>query len=703
VVSAHRAVDAVPENLAGAPAPPDLRPHRPAAVSDGSGPVTLRDRVARRIPVHPSDRRSPMARWRARHFLVGSEGARRYLAPGLTLPQFFARLEQHGVPYAVLRWFENLPEVEPGEDVDLLVEDAYLELVHSLLLPRPLRRDSQPFDVYTVSGLPGSDFLEVPYLPPSFARELLAGVDRVGGLYRVPNPEHHFVSLAYHALYHKGYASGLRSDTGAGGGPRAGDHDYEAILAGLAEQLGAPMVPTLESLDEFLAGLGLRPPMDTLDKLRRGNPWLFDRFFAGLSPVEPVWDGLAVFVVRERAAWQVELITREIDRHGFEVLEVVRLDRSRREAAERRIRGGNWERGPWAVSGGGPAAYVIAYDVAPRVDPADPGTRANLRIAEAKAMVRDRLLQGLTADELYNPLHSSDNPRQSLEYLDVLADPELVERIRHAASALLETCAMPYPVVRELGENLPARRARVAVVDHPVHGHCACKIYRPGAIRYFERELRARTEFADLALMPGLLEHGENWLLTPLYRDDGRQVQRRMPFMTVYRDEVQLRAWTMRALAEFARALHERGTFLLDLSTANLLSDPQAGLKILDLEFLQEYAEPATPLSRCYTFRGIPAAVADRYDQPLDVPLTGNGIGNQVFHPAVAGLRVRAFLRPQRPTDELRRTLVQLAWFGYYLVSRPAREAFGAASRSRRGRRAKSLLDLVMARGRQQR
>jgi hypothetical protein len=636
--------------------------------------------------------------------LLGSEGARRYLSPDLTLPGFFTRLEERGVPYAVLRWFENLPEVEAGEDIDVLIDDEHLDFVHSLLLPRPLRRDSQPFDVYTLSGLPGSDFLQVPYYPPSFARELLAGVDRVGGLYRVPNPEHYFVSLAYHAVYHKGYASGLRPGLAEDDEPRrTSDHDYEAILGGLAETLGAPMVPTLVTLDEFLAGLGLRPPMDTLDKLRSKNPWLYDRFFADLPPVEPVWEGLAVFVVRERAVERLDQIVRDVDRHGFEVLEVVRLDEPQRKNAERQIRGGNWERGPWAISGGGPAAYVIGYDVAPRLDPDDGGTHTNLRIPEAKAMVRDRLLAGLTDQELYNPLHSSDNPRQSLEYLDVLEDPALVARVRSAAEALVATCAIPYPVVKMLGEHAPGRRARVALVDHPVHGRCVCKIYRPGAIRYFERELRARTEFADLPLMPGLLEHGPNWLLTPFYSDDGRQVERRMPLMTFYRDEVQLTADAMRALAEFARALHERGMFILDLSTDNLFSDPDAGLKILDLEFLQEYAEPVTSLSRCYTFRGIPWEVADRYDQPLDVPLTGDGVGNQVFHPAVAGLPIPAFLRPERPADEARRTATQLSWWGYFAASRASMNTAVTASRTTWGRRAKKVVKLAVARGLQKR
>ena len=419
---------------------------------------SLRQRVARRIPVHPADRHSPMARWRARHFLLGSAGARRYLPPRLTLPEFFSRLEKREVPYAVLRWFEGLPQVEPGEDIDLLIDDEYLGFVHSLLLPRPMRRDSQPFDVYTVSGLPGSDFLQVPYFPPGFARELLAGVVQIGDLYRVPSPEHHFVSLAYHAVYHKGYASGLCTGTGVDVDSRPCDHDYEATIAKLSATVGNLIDPTLDSLDAFLAARGLRPPMDTLEKLRGKNRWIHERFFADLPPVEPVWEGLAVFVVRERAAEHVELIASELGRHGFEILEVIRLSEGQREAARHRIRGGNWECGPWALSGGGPGTYLVGYDVAPWLDPEDGGLHTNLRIPQAKAKARERLLQGLNPARLYNPLHSSDNPRQSLEYLDVLGDPDLVARVRDAAAALVDSCTMPYPVLSLLAPTAPARR-----------------------------------------------------------------------------------------------------------------------------------------------------------------------------------------------------------------------------------------------------
>jgi hypothetical protein len=579
---------------------------------------------------------------------------RRQLAPGLDLDEFFERLRRRGVCYVVLRWFDDLPHVDRGEDIDLLVADEDLDFVRSLMAPRRSLRTTQKFDIYSVSGLPGSDFKEVPYYGPRFAREMLERGEWLRDRYRVPSLQDHYDSLAYHALYHKGYASGL-SDGMTENARRPADHDYEAVLLALSQQLGRPLGPTLTNLDEYLADRGLRPPLDTLERLEPGNPWIRDRFFSTPEAVDEPWQGLAVFVLRDRARTQVDVAARELDRHGFELLEVVELDPLQREVVGHRVRGGNWGRGPWPLAGGDPAVYLIAYDVAPQLDELSGSRTLNRRIPPAKEHVRDRLLADVPPAARYNPIHSSDNPGQALDYLDALGCPDLTTRVAASAQRLVDSCAFPFPVVRPLGAA--ARRAQVAVVDHPVHGLSVCKVFRPGAARFFERELQARRELSDLAEVPGLLECGERWVLTPLYQDDRSHIRRVLPGDV----GAQLTPATARALARFAVALHRRGLFLLDLSTHNLVSDPTAGLKVLDLEFLQEYAPPVPEVDQSYTFRGVSAGI-DRYDVPQRTSLTRR-VGGSAFHPAVTGSSVGALLVPRRPLDGPRRALVQCGWF----------------------------------------
>lgn len=613
-----------------------------------------------------------------RRMVVPPSGPRRHLAPGLSLDGFFETLKQHDVCYVVLRWFDALPEVGKGEDIDLLVADEDLAFVRTLMAARSGVQSTQKFDIYSVSGLPGSDFNGVPYYPPRFAMVILEDGEWLRDRYRVPKLQHHYDSLAYHALYHKGYASGLSDGTSPDEVRRSSDHNYESVLTKLGSRLGQPLHPTLDSLDCYMAARGLRPPLDTLERLEPRNPWIHRRFCADQPRVDDLWEGLAVFVLRDRAQAQVDVAVRELDREGFEVLDVVELDTAQQERVSQRLRGGNWAQGPWPVSGGKPAVYVIAYDIGAHLSRIEGNRAPNMRVQLAKEQVRAHLLDRVPAQLRYNPLHSSDNPRQALDYLEALGGPDVEVRLRPLVQRLVESCTFPFPVVRSLPGH--GRRAQVAVVDHPIHGHSVCKLFRPGATRFFERELRARKDLCDLAEVPDLLESGERWLLTTLYGDDLSHIRRCLPG----KKSAQLTRDASRALARFALALHERGLFLLDLSTRNVVTDPTTGLKILDFEFLQEYRESVLEARDSYTFRGVPAG-ARGYDVP-DGTRPKKRVGGSAFRPAATGSSVESLLLPHRFLDARRRALVQLGWYLLMLLKQlyvSASTSMGATTWSR--------------------
>jgi hypothetical protein len=179
---------------------------------------------------------------------------------------------------------------------------------------------------------------------------------------------------------------------------------------------------------------------------------------------------------------------------------------------------------------------------------------------------------------------------------------------------------------------------------------------------------------ADLSPVPPLLAHGENWILSPLYRDDRSHVRRRLPGS----NEVQLTFPAARRLAEFVAELRRRGFFLRDLATHNLVTDASAGLRILDFEFLQRYPGAPPALERDYTVTG---AVRDpEVDEPLYSPRVrwDDRVHKTVFHPAVSGLGIRSFL-VRRPSWSLRLRM-EAAQLGAYLL-------FAALVILRRGRR----------------
>ena len=96
-----------------------------------------------------------------------------------------------------------------GEDLDLLVDDDSLAAVRDVLESGP---GIQAVDLYSVCGAPGADYRKLPYYPPYLAEQLLERSVPHRDVCSVPSPRDHFLSLAYHAVYHKGTASGLPLD-----------------------------------------------------------------------------------------------------------------------------------------------------------------------------------------------------------------------------------------------------------------------------------------------------------------------------------------------------------------------------------------------------------------------------------------------------------------------------------------------------------
>ena len=165
-------------------------------------------------------------------------------------------------------------------------------------------------------------------------------------------------------------------------------------------------------------------------------------------------------------------------------------------------------------------------------------------------------------------------PEAALDMLDVLNDPALRDRVLERVETLGDVCAIPFPVIRMLGADSPGYRARVALVEHPEHGRSVCKIFRPGAMEFFQpgagRPQPAGRPAADAAAPGARAELAAH----------PRVHRRRRPPPAPpagHPGMDQLRPGRARALADFARALHDRGLFMLDLSPQNLISDPWPG------------------------------------------------------------------------------------------------------------------------------
>jgi len=343
---------------------------------------------------------------------IGRDSARRFVRTDLSIEQLFTVLKQRDISYVVLRWFEDLPRIEAGEDIDFLVADQDLPRIDDLFSFR--NRGGQPCDIYSVSGLQGSNFRDMPYYPPHLARRLLETRTWRKDIFAVPDQEHHFLSLAYHAVFHKGLKSGVtnsRQDLPE----KDADHDYPQILRDLAADLPDISVDIeFNALFRFLRDRNWAPELDTLRRLAVEDAWLWDLLPPESHQPFAAQGETLLFVVREWAIAnsKLDFICRMLEEAGLDIVQIVRLNENQKSAATRLIRGGKWDRGPFPVSGGPPVCFIVCFDpepVPPAVEEGHEHPFVKNRKVFLKHTIRDRINQEMLAFFHVNCLHSADD------------------------------------------------------------------------------------------------------------------------------------------------------------------------------------------------------------------------------------------------------------------------------------------------------
>jgi len=375
---------------------------------------------------------------RMRFLVLEQSGLRARKVPVLPesigIPEFLEWLKKEEIPYVVLRFYENLPELyRPGGDLDILtsIEDKkkierYLKENEELL-----SHDSGDvrLGLHAISGEQGI----VPYYPPPRARQLLQNsVDGPAGS-RIPAPKDALLGLIYHVLYHskKGYVAGIPSkhkeET-----DKFPENDYHGVILKMAKDAGVELSEplTMESLDEYMATEGWRPKLDTLAKIGETNAWVRDHFFSGGSGGPA---GLSVFMLREWAfdAGIADEVVKLIDRSGFTIMRKKTLSPEEKKRATEHLRGGTWgENADGSQDGWRPAmAIVVADRETVKMPPAYAGGFERFRIRNLKEELRSTFDK-----DGRGSVHSTDNSQESWEYIEVCF-PDEVEKIREELDA----------------------------------------------------------------------------------------------------------------------------------------------------------------------------------------------------------------------------------------------------------------------------
>lgn len=521
---------------------------------------------------------------------------RHYLSPLIGIDNFFKSLNDEKINYCILRWFEDLPKINLNEDLDLLVEDDDLEKVQCLIGKHP---GIIPFDIYSVTGKPGSDYQSLPYFIRSLADKILKESIQFNGKYKIPDQENYFYSLAYHAVFHKGENSGLKSKNYKLKIHSKPEHDYLSYLKRISSDANLSVNDfSLEGLHSLLEEKGFAPPIDTLFKLSVNNQYLnsYLKDYQKKSEHPSKFEGLVCFVARERIIEKnlLDDLLKYIRKEGFTILRVEKLEGKFKTNFIKYVRGGNWNQGPWPVSGGLPAVIIVALDVYPvEPDPSDyhlhPGI-TNRRIIN-KNEIRDFINKSLPDEsEWFNGIHSSDNEIQALDYLSLAGIDE--NEIYSVIEKHKKAFTTEYPILGVLSQY--SKRAKVELIDF--NGTKAVKkTFKPDCEIFLKNELQFYKLFHNILPIPELLQTGENYLITK-YIEGSHPFGKRINFKK------------LKKCIGILHKVFEQGYSLLDFKPANFLIDGKNDIYLVDFEFLHKY-EIKPEFLNCYDLIGIPDTI----------------------------------------------------------------------------------------------
>ncbi|MBF6632446.1 MAG: hypothetical protein ITG06_00065 [Planococcus sp. (in: Bacteria)] len=537
------------------------------------------------------------------------KAARQYLSPELGLENFFDLLNERKLDYVILRWFDELPFLDLDEDVDLLISDTHIEKVRDLLNEKV---GILPFDIYSAGGLPGSNFNNIAYYPPYIAETILDQKELWNSKYFIPSKRHYFLSLMYHAVYHKGEKSGIPAKAGGVVKKIPQDHDYPGVLQDLAVQTDDRLEEiSLEYFHHFLEEEGWAPSTDTIRKLIGvSGSWLESTIKSNEHNFEK--DGeLMVFVVREWAE-ERQLTHKIIDwfeRNGLCLIRAVKLDEEQKRNASQSMRGGNWGQGPWPVSGGKPSTLLVMYDYHPKPLSAKMKKKYPHVSNEhylLKEQLRSEINFSLSKDERANPLHSADDEIEALDYISAVA-PDLIGDIEAIVTEWDNAYRTPEKVIADVSEK--KRRAKVEVIEYQ-GGKAVKKTYKAGKERFLEREKFVYGELSkECDFIPKLIDSGENYIIVPYLKTNKvteswhikKQILKRKHKQEIFK------------INEF---FYNKGYALIDFHPGNILLTSE-GLKLIDFEFLYQYEEKPLDVRESFDLNGFPEDFTE--DKPYGI------------------------------------------------------------------------------------
>ncbi len=537
---------------------------------------------------------------------------RRFVNPALGRLGLFQKLHERQIRYVVLRWFHDLPDWPTGEDIDILIDIKDLDRVNDLFV---FNDQSIPCDLYASSAAKGADMKGLAYFPTNLADQLLESRVMHNGYCYVPDPEKYFLSLAFHAVYHKAESSGLPWDETTASAETLADvdHNYASVLKPVIPARFGEVPMTLTGLHRFLASQGWAPAIDTLRKFAIFKPSLHQ-----LTPPQVSnRDGELLLFVFRQSAVDNDIVDESIEmlekKQRLEVVSRIKLSEAESKVAAANIRGGNWGRGPYKTSGGPPAEIVAFFDYHPEALSSRQQNRyphvQNRRVL-LKSKIRDRLNSRLPKQKQNNCVHTADDHVEAQEYLQALG-PEIHDDVIGKVDRIREAYRTDEPVIRVL--RRPAFRSKTELIQWN-GGQAVKKTFRLSAKRFLDREIFAFENLSKVCdTVPKPLAYDETSITLPY-------IPNVMERMSLRRKNRLLRPYGKEVFG-LLKAVFDLGCIAIDFHPGNLLLTPEGRLYFVNFEFMQEYPVQPKSFRQCADLTGLPEGFVG--DRPSNLPPNG--------------------------------------------------------------------------------
>jgi len=530
--------------------------------------------------------------------------SRQYLRHDINVEGFFKCLNKKNIRYVILRWFEHLPNSEKGEDIDILVEDDDLPAIKEFF--SSFNNGKQAFDIYSTSGANGYNFRSIPYLPPNLAKDILRSRVLHNEIYAAPDTRHHFLSMAYHVVFHKAELSGLAygedHTVDRNNESTKIDHDYNAILLELAHKANIELTDVnFLALYKILKTNGWLPQLDTMRIMARHSTWVQRQLPPTPQLLQTKNSGqIIAFIVRDWAIRhdKMNVITSLLRQAFLDVILVHEFNDEEKENATCYIRGGKWDRGPYPVSGGAPAAIIVAYDYNP-VCPDEKTLKIYPFLENKHILIKHTVRDYFNAENLLtrhtNCLHSSDSEEEAWDYIQHTI-PHLRPSLEAERTKRIRAFETNYPILETYKAN--GTRAKTQKIDF--NGQPAVqKTFRLGCERFAEREAFAYEYFSKRSpLILPLLEKSEHNIIIPW-------VENKLSGLTQKELKHVLKPHALSVLKAM-KMFYEHGYAIVGFYPGNLLLDENEQLYIVDFEFLFKYKSQPSTFWDSYDMAGIP-------------------------------------------------------------------------------------------------